>query len=111
MPSPRRNLGGVVSGADRSEVIIEGQAANGIEVGRHPHGNLRRPRNPPEHPGGGLQPDVTGIRPATGEARIGEGDQAAGVTSKRAFTPDVVLARNGGLGREAGDLDRAIRKA
>ena len=97
---PRRHLAGEVTGAGRALVVVEGEAADGVEVAGHARGDLGRGGHATGHPGGGGQPGPTGAeRPQAGEARVGQGHDTDGVAAGGVLGLGAVLAgaHRGGL--------------
>ena len=97
---PRRDLAGEVTGAGRALVVVEGEAADGVEVAGHARGDLGRCGHATGHPGGGGQAGATGAeRPQAGEAGVGQGHDTDGVAAGGVLGLGAVLAgaHRGGL--------------
>ena len=63
---PRRDLAGEVTGAGRALVVVEGEAADGVEVAGHARGDLGRVRRRRRAPGGRRPGRTHRRRAATG---------------------------------------------
>ena len=107
---PGRDLTGEVARARRALVVVEGEPADGVEVARHPGGDLGGSGHTAGHARGGTQPGAAGAeRPQTGEAGIRQGDDTDGVAAGGVLGLGAVLADPHGGGLEAAQADVALR--
>ena len=106
---PRCHLAGEVAGAGRALVVVEGEAADGVEVAGHARGDLGRRGDAAGHPGGRGEAAPTGAeRPQPGQAGIGQGHDTHGVAAGGVLGLRAVLAGAHGGGLEAAQAHVAV---
>ncbi len=106
---PRRHLAGVVAGAGGALVVVEGEAADGVEVARHARGDLGGCGDPAGHPGSRAEAGAARAeRPQAGEPGIREGDDPHGVAAGGILGLGAVFTGAHGGGLEAAQPDVAV---
>ena len=99
---PRGDLAGEVAGAGRALVVVEGEAAEGVEVARHAGGDLGRGGHATRDPRCRREAGpARAERPEPGQPGVGEGDDAHGVAAGGVLGLGAVLAGAHGGGLEA----------